>query len=33
LHFADSEAAYGEFDELERWLRVHRMRPPKIVLP
>jgi len=25
LHFADCEAAYGEFQELEGWLREHRL--------
>ena len=25
LHFADCEAAYGEFPELEGWLREHRL--------
>ena len=25
LHFADVEAAWGEFEELEGWLRVHNL--------
>ena len=25
LHFADAEAAWGEFQELEGWLREHKL--------